>query len=85
MGAYQSKLPADLAPRDKAVIDRLRALELENKAGSDDEYVYVGDSDTQEKGAAGSTDISKSRKPESVSVSLMEVWQAALLEDPKNR
>jgi len=86
MGAYQSKLPANLAPREKAVIDRLLALELENsKQSSDDGYVHIGDSASNEKGAAGSTDISKTRKPEAVSVTLMEVWQAALLEDPKNR
>ncbi|KAK5660682.1 hypothetical protein OQA88_12046 [Cercophora sp. LCS_1] len=78
MGSQQSKLPSDA---EKAVIDRLRALELEKRDG-DDDYVCIANDATNEKGAF---DVAKARQPETVSISLMSKWQGALLNDPKNR
>jgi len=81
MGSYQSKLPADATAHEKAVLDRLRSLQLENRDPVDDEYDYISDGKTSEKAYAAA----KSRQPESVSVSEMAKWQDALLDDPKNR
>ncbi|KAK0628552.1 peptidase C1B, bleomycin hydrolase [Bombardia bombarda] len=81
MGAYQSKLSVEESLHEKAVLERLRSMHLEDK--TDEGYVYVDDGNTNEKGEA--QDVAKSRQPESVSVSLMTQWQDTLLQDPKNR
>ncbi|KAK1758602.1 putative bleomycin hydrolase [Echria macrotheca] len=80
MGAQQSKLPEATWSHEKALIERLRALQLE-KGRIDDGYVHVS---TTEK-SDGVVDISKSRQPEGLSVDQMAKWQDTLLEDPKNR
>ncbi|KAK0633171.1 peptidase C1B, bleomycin hydrolase [Immersiella caudata] len=82
MGSYQSKLPADATAHEKAVVDRLRALQLENRELVDDEYDYISEGRLGEE-ACGT--VAKSRQPETVSVSDMMKWQEALLDDPKNR
>ncbi|KAK0729923.1 peptidase C1B, bleomycin hydrolase [Lasiosphaeris hirsuta] len=81
MGSYQSKLPADVSTHEKAVIERLRALQLENKQDADEEYIYVSSDRINEK----TRDLAKSRQPEAVSVSVITKWQDTLLSDPKNR
>jgi bleomycin hydrolase len=81
MGSYQSKLPADATAHEKAVLDRLRTLQLEKRELVDDEYDYISDGSLAEK-ACGAA---KSRQPETISVAEMEKWQDALLDDPKNR
>ncbi len=82
MGSYQSRLSAGASPHEKAIIERLSALELEKKEDLTSGYVYLQDGNqVNEKGRA---DVA-ARQPESISVSLMAKWQDALLDDPKNR
>lgn len=81
MGAYQSKPTA----AERAIIDRLRSLDMEKKqAANDDGYVEVDDF-----GPSGSPNEKTlgalRRSPTTLDVSQLEDWQAKLLEDPKNR
>lgn len=85
MGSTQSNPSA----AQKAIIDRLRALELLEKeqAANDDGFVEVGrcddgsdGSELSEKGL-GALRLS----PTTLDVSQLEDWQTKLLEDPKNR
>ncbi|KAK3336933.1 peptidase C1B, bleomycin hydrolase [Cercophora scortea] len=80
MGSYQSKISHEATPHEKAVLDRLSSLQLD-KDNTDDEYVCIGNSSTNEK----VLDLSKSREPEEVEVSVVTKWQDTLLSDPKNR
>lgn len=86
MGSYQSKQSPEGAMHEKAVIERLRAIQLENKDSSEEGYVLVNDGkqpgSLNEK-AMGAMKLS--RQPGNVSVSQMQQWQSHLLEDPKNR
>lgn len=85
MGNSQSKVPSDAAMHDKALLDRLRSMQLEKKEAADEEYVHV---ECFEKSHDSNTeDISKlkSRSPKGLSVSEVEKWQDSLLKDPKNR
>ncbi|KAK3330503.1 peptidase C1B, bleomycin hydrolase [Apodospora peruviana] len=86
MGAYQSRLPTQVTPlvatpNEKAVRDRLQALQLEkhNTREEDDDADYVN---VVTNSAPG---LVKSHQPEAVSVPLMEKWQDTLLADAKNR
>ncbi|KAK3365160.1 peptidase C1B, bleomycin hydrolase [Lasiosphaeria ovina] len=84
MGSYLSKLPAEgVTMHEKAVLQRLRSLQLEDNS-AEEGYVYVDDSKL-EKGEKAAKAISKSRRPEPISVVRAEEWQDALLRDPKNR
>lgn len=75
MGACQSKV----SDQEKLVIDRPRALQMEG-GGGDDDYVCVSkEAPFSEKSVVGS------RRPEGLSVPLVEKWQDTLLSDPKNR
>jgi len=81
MGSYQSKLPASATEQEKAVLDRLRTLEPENREFVDDGYEYL----SNEKDGGNAAHVLKSRHPETVSVSETAKWQDTLLADPKNR
>lgn len=81
MGAHLSKPTA----AEKAIIDRLRTLDIEKKeAANDDGYVEVD-------GFASSGSLNEKtfdalrRSPTNLDVSQLEDWQAKLLDDPKNR
>lgn len=81
MGAHPSKPTA----AEKAIIDRLRTLDLEKKeAANDDGYVevdeFVSSGSLNEK-----TLDALRRSPTNLDVSQLEDWQAKLLDDPKNR
>lgn len=81
MGAEQSKPTA----AERAVVERLRALELEKRqAVNEDGYVELDSADsngyTNEK-----TLEALRRSPTTLDVSQLEDWQSKLLEDPKNR
>ncbi|KAK3394407.1 peptidase C1B, bleomycin hydrolase [Podospora didyma] len=82
MGTYLSKLPADATAHEKAVIQRLGALQLE-KNSTDEDYILINN-DTNEKGRKSATLMSGWR-PEEIPVQLMWEWQDSLLKDPKNR
>lgn len=81
MGAYQSKPTA----AERAIIDRLRTLDMEKKqAANDDGYVEVDDFGPS--GALNEKTLGALRRsPTTLDVSQLEDWQAKLLEDPKNR
>lgn len=71
---------------EKAVIDRLRAMQLENRESSDEGYVLVGNgkpTETLNEKALGALKLA--RQPGNISVSQMQQWQSHLLQDPKNR
>lgn len=76
MGSQQST-PAVRSAHEKAVIERLKNLRVEER----DEFVEItGD---QEKTAMG---FDKTlRLAEGLPVSVLEAWQSAALKDPKNR
>ncbi|KAI1307540.1 peptidase C1-like family protein [Xylaria venustula] len=74
MGAQQSKPSSE---NEKALLDRLRSLQLETTEAGDD-FVHVDD----EKAAF---DGRLDRSPEGLALPLTHDWQAKLLEDPKNR
>lgn len=71
MGANQSKTPL---PNEKLIIERLRALEINN-----DDYVEV-----DEKALAGSRKAFKAPWT-ALLASDVEQWEHELLQDPKNR
>ncbi|XXH05911.1 hypothetical protein Hte_012353 [Hypoxylon texense] len=73
MGAQQSKSSPETAAYEKAVLERLRSLKLE------DEFVHV----ESEKGALFNGGIS--REPDQLAVETTQSWQSKLLADPKNR
>jgi bleomycin hydrolase len=77
MGAQQSKTTCEMAMHEKAVLERLRMLQLEHNVTEDD-FVHVDD----EKVAF---DGNLDRSPEGLSLQLTQDWQTKLLEDPKNR
>ncbi|KKY35778.1 putative cysteine proteinase 1 [Diaporthe ampelina] len=81
MGAYQSKPTA----AERAIIDRLRTLDLEEKqAANDDGYVEVDDLEWS--GSLNEKTLGALRRsPTTLDVSQLENWQTKLLEDPKNR
>lgn len=83
MGSYQSKPTA----AERAIIDRLRALDLEKRqAANDDGYVEVDEfepSDSLNEKTLGARALRLS--PTTLDVSQLESWQSRLLEDPKNR
>ncbi|KAG6367756.1 hypothetical protein INS49_001951 [Diaporthe citri] len=81
MGAYQSKPTA----AERAIIDRLRTLDIEKKqAANDDGYVEVDDFESS--GSLNEKTLSALRRPPTtLDVSQLENWQTKLLEDPKNR
>lgn len=73
MGAQQSKSSPEAAAHEKAVIDRLQSIKLE------DDFVHV----SSEKEAVFNGGIN--RQPEKLAVEITQNWQSKLLEDPKNR
>ena len=72
MGAQPSK-PAEATIHEKAVIERLRSLQVE------DDYVEVN-SDA-EKAVLGPL----MREAEGLPVHVLEAWQDTILKDPKNK
>lgn len=83
MGAYQSKLSSEPTAYEKLVIDRLRALQLEEQ--NDGDYICVSRPDTNPVSEKTIVNINESRRPEALSVPLVGKWQETLLSDPKNR
>lgn len=79
MGSEQSKPTVT----SRAVVERLRALELENKqAINEDGFVEVDSgSSPNEK----TLDALRRRSPSTLDVDELEGWQSRLLQDPKNR
>ncbi|KAI2617114.1 peptidase C1B, bleomycin hydrolase [Hypoxylon sp. NC1633] len=73
MGAQQSKSSPETAAHEKAVLDRLQTLKLE------DDFVHV----SREKSALFGNGIA--RQPEQLAVEITQDWQSKLLADPKNR
>ncbi|KAJ4386808.1 bleomycin hydrolase [Gnomoniopsis smithogilvyi] len=80
MGSEQSKPTA----AQRAVVERLRALELEKKqAVNDDGFVEVDDF---EHGSPNEKTLDALRRsPSTLDVGQLEDWQTRLLQDPKNR
>ena len=78
MGSNQST-PSDT---EKAALQRLRALQLENKQDIEDDYEYISSEKTKSQDVQA---LVGSRRPETVPVSLAADWQDALLKDSKNR
>ncbi len=86
MGSYQSKLPPNATPHEKAVLDRLQALRLETEDELVEGYDYVRVSDSGNgKANEKAGGVAKAHHPEQVLVSVVAKWQDALLKDPKNR
>lgn len=83
MGSYQSKP----TPAERAVITRLRALELESKREyNDDGFVEVDGTETEEDTCLNEKILGALRlTPTTLDVGLLEDWQTKLLQDPKNR
>lgn len=80
MGSEQSKPTA----AQRAVVERLRALELEKKqAINEDGFVEV-DSCEQSSPNEKTLDALR-RSPSTLDVGQLEDWQTRLLQDPKNR
>ncbi|KAI0138047.1 peptidase C1B, bleomycin hydrolase [Hypoxylon sp. NC0597] len=73
MGAQQSKSSPEAAAHEKAILDRLQSLKVE------DDFVHV----SSEKEALFNGGIN--RQPEKLAVEITQDWQSKLLEDPKNR
>ncbi|KAI1764925.1 peptidase C1B, bleomycin hydrolase [Hypoxylon sp. FL1150] len=73
MGAQQSKSSPESAAYEKAVLDRVRSLKLE------DEFVLVG----SEKEDLFNGGIA--REPDQLAIETTQNWQSKLLADPKNR
>ncbi|KAJ9155624.1 hypothetical protein NKR23_g1856 [Pleurostoma richardsiae] len=84
MGSQQSKASPEAVAHEKAVIERLRAMQLDQKAPTDEGYVYV-DSDNQAANEKAMGSLKIQRDAGDIAVSQMQQWQDALLEDPKNR
>jgi hypothetical protein len=83
MGNLSTKTSLEATPHEKAIIQRLRQMQLErDNSAEDDEYVHVGSEQVSEKNIR---DMIQARSPGGLSVSLMEMWQNLVLEDPKNR
>ncbi|RYP62744.1 hypothetical protein DL771_009589 [Monosporascus sp. 5C6A] len=78
MGAPQSKVAPETAMHEKAVLERIQSLQIED-TDSGDNYVYVD----SEKGPIHN--IASDRQPEGLAIRLLESWQSKLLQDPKNR
>lgn len=76
MGSYQSKVSPETASHEKAILERLRSMQLSDDAPEDD-FVHVDDEKR--------TSPRLTRQPEGLPVHLMGSWQSTLLEDPKNR
>lgn len=82
MGSAQSTPTA----AQRAIIDRLRALELQEKeeAANADGFVEVDHADSG--GSLNEKALSALRlSPTTLDVSQLESWQSKLLQDPKNR
>lgn len=78
MGSIQSKP----TPAERAVIGRLRALELESKGElNDDGFVEVEGGPCLNEKAFGTL----RRTPTTLDIGQLEEWQTKLLTDPKNR
>ena len=80
MGSQQTKVTPEVVAHEKALLDRLRALQLENKEAGD--YVFVHDSANEKRANGGTVAV---RAAEDISVEQAQEWQKRLLEDPKNR
>ena len=82
MGTYLSKLPPNATAHERAVIQRLGALQLE-KNSTDEDYVLIDDGNNEKGKKSGA--LMSGWRPEEIPVQLMWEWQDALLKDPKNR
>lgn len=76
MGGQQSS-PAVRSAHEKAVIERLKNLRVEEN----DDFVEI--TAVEEKRAQGFDRVA--RQAEGLPVSTLEAWQSAALKDPKNR
>lgn len=88
MGNSQSRPSPGEVAQEKALLERLRTLQLDRQGGWDEDYVYVGDkkqSDQMNEKSPVVSEPREPREPEGLSVSEAERWQTELLRDPKNR
>lgn len=83
MGSYQSKP----TPAERAVITRLRALELEGKREfNDDGFVEIDGTETEGDACLNEKALGALRlTPTTLDIGQLEDWQTKLLQDPKNR
>lgn len=83
MGSFQSKP----TPADRAVITRLRALELESKRELNDEgFVEVDGTETEAEACLNEKTLDALRLlPTTLDIGKLDDWQTKLLQDPKNR
>ncbi|KAH8662007.1 peptidase C1-like family protein [Xylariales sp. PMI_506] len=77
MGGSPSKMTAEMAAHEKALLERLRSYHI-SEDGSEEDFVHVED---EKVGSA----VLLSRESEGLAVGLLDSWQTKLLEDPKNR
>lgn len=77
MGSQPSRLAATHTPAEKAVIERLRRLKLEELEASDDEDYTLVNEKTALDGPA--------RQPAGLPVEALTNWQSTVLQDPKNK
>lgn len=91
MGSHPSKVSPEAAAHEKAVLERLRTVQI-NEADdgvgndNDDGFVYVMTEEKTGRRSYGEGGIRKLfRCPEALPVELMGAWQSKVLEDPKNR
>ncbi len=87
MGTNQSKTTREVSSHEKAVIECLRSMQLQNKESSDEGYVYVQILPKDQGGAVNEKADERPRlaRDASLSVSQMQEWQSNLLLDPKSR
>lgn len=76
MGSHPSKTTPEAVLHEKAVLERLRSLSIEEDVAEED-FVHIGN----EKGI----DARASRHAEDLPVKLSTLWQSKVLADPKNR
>ncbi|KAI1080181.1 peptidase C1B, bleomycin hydrolase [Whalleya microplaca] len=76
MGAQQSKTSPEILMHEKAVLERLRSLQLEVE--SEDDFVHVD-------GEKALVDDTITRTPEKLEIELTRAWRSRLLANPKNR
>lgn len=82
MGANNTKVAEKPIVNEKFVIERLRAMEIEEQ--SENEYVYI-EGKCSRSMPLNAARIEWKREPSTLSASDIEQWQHKLLEDPKNR
>jgi hypothetical protein len=80
MGAQQSSSSSEKIAQEKAILERLRSVQL---GIAEDDYVNIDNGgSSKEKGY--SLDLQQ-REPEGLSVQIVRTWQSIFLQNPKNR